>query len=213
MKVRLISVTKPVDPDQTAEGLLAYCARVSSPHQDNPDYEKLLKYCLEHKHVSVFEMADATVEIITSRAIAQQILRHRSFSFQEFSQRYAAVTEFEAPKARRQDTKNRQNSIDDVAAYDQAWFQATQQFIHDTALAAYQKALEIGIAKESARFLLPLSTRTKLYMKGSLRSWIHYLQVRCDPSTQLEHREIANAIKEIIIEQFPTVGKLLTKEE
>ena len=215
MSVRAISVTRPIEgalPEglTTIEQLIAYCARVSSPMQHNPDSTKLLKYCFDHGHLSVFSMADLTVEITTSRAIAAQLLRHSSFQFQEFSQRYAvADLGFEPVKARRQDFKNRQNSIDNVSDYDQGWFQSTLEHIQDMATAAYEKALYLNIAKESARFLLPLNTRTKLYMKGSLRSWVTYLQVRTDPSTQLEHREIAEQIKVIVLEHFPTLKELL----
>lgn len=202
--MKLISVTP------NAEELMAYCARVSSPdNQDNPEYEKLLKYCIKHGHWSVFEMADMTVEIETSRAIAQQILRHRSFNFQEFSQRYSKATDFEIYEARRQDTKNRQNSIDDMDEDDKAFFMDAQDNITTVANSLYEEALKRGIAKEQARFLLPLSTKTKLYMKGSVRSWIHYINLRGANGTQKEHRDIALAIKEIFKIQFPTIAKAL----
>lgn len=201
MNVALISIA----PD--AEKIMAYCARVSSPRQDNPEYAKLLKYCAEHGHWSVFEMADATFEITTSRAIAQQILRHKSFAFQEFSQRYAQAVEREDYEARRQDTKNRQNSIADLEPEVMDWWSMTQDDAWRDALGAYNKALELGIAKECARMILPLSTQTKLYMKGSIRSWIHYLKVRLEPGTQLEHWEIAYAIKNILKTQVPTVAE------
>lgn len=203
MKVKLISVT----PD--AEKIIAYCARVSSPNQENPEYAKLLAYCIKHHHWSVFEMADMCIEIETSRGIAAQILRHRSFNFQEFSQRYAKVSEFEIYPARRQDVKNKQNSIDDMSIEDQAWFMQSQQLMNDMALNMYEEGLKKGIAKEQMRFLLPLSTKTKMYMKGSTRSWIHYITVRSDLSTQKEHRDIALAIKDIFIEQFPSIAKAL----
>lgn len=213
MNVRLISTTYPqIDIDgqeTTPEGLIAYCARVSSPHQENPDYAGLLRYCISHKHWSVFEMVDMTVEITTSRAIAQQILRHRSFQFQEFSQRYAKVQQVEKYEARRQDQKNRQNSIDDLSEETQVWFRSAQDEIELRAFQLYQDALEKGIAKECARFILPLATQTRLYMKGSVRSWIHYLEVRCDPSTQKEHRDIADAIKAIFVQEFPIVSEAL----
>ena len=202
--VKLISIT----PD--AEKLMSYCARVSSPHnQDNPDYEKLLAYCAKNGHWSVFEMADMCVEIKTSRAIAAQILRHKSFSFQEFSQRYAQSTSFVQTKARRQDQKNRQNSTDDLSANTQEWFKQAQAEIERLSMRHYEKALELDIAKECARFLLPLNTETTMYMKGSARSFIHYLNVRCDMATQLEHREIAEQIKKIFITELPTVAKAL----
>jgi len=213
MDVRLISITKPsltIDGNELSpEGLIAYCARVSSPKQENPDYAKLLSYCIKNRHWSIFEMADMTVEITTSRAIAQQILRHRSFQFQEFSQRYAKVQQVEQYDARRQDAKNRQNSIDDLPADVQAWFHEAQDDMQKLAFEKYEEALEKGVAKECARFLLPLATQTRLYMKGSIRSWIHYLEVRCDPSTQKEHRDIALKIREIFQAEFPTVAKAL----
>lgn len=213
MQVRLISVTAPLikidGKDTTPEGLIAYCARVSSPNQENPDYAKLLRFCIREKHWSIFEMVDMTVEITTTRAIAPQILRHRSFSFQEFSQRYAKAMNYEIYDARRQDEKNRQNSLDDFDEETKAWFKAAQEEVVSLAFKRYEEALAKGIAKECARSLLPLNVETRLYMKGSVRSWIHYLQVRCDPATQKEHRDIANAIRKIFIEQFPTVADAL----
>lgn len=154
-------------------------------------------------------MVDMTVEIITSRAIAQQILRHRSFFFQEFSQRYAKVQDIETTLPRRQDQKNRQNSIEDLEPDVVEWFQNSQQEINDLSMQRYEEALEKGIAKESARFLLPLATRTRLYMKGSVRSWIHYLEVRTDPSTQKEHREIALEIMTLFKQEFPIITEAL----
>ena len=217
MKTKLISITQISEevakslPDnlQNPEGLMAYTARVSSPKQDKEAYEGLLKYCIKNQHWSVFEMIDMTVEIETSRAIAQQILRHRSFSFQEFSQRYAEVTSFETYEARRQDTKNRQNSIDDMTKDTKDWFIAAQDKVQTLCDDLYQRALSLNIAKEQARFLLPLGTTTKLYMKGSVRSWIHYLQLRCGNGTQKEHKDIAKSIKEIFKQQFPTISKAL----
>ena len=214
MNVKLIAVTAPqrilpVGTGQSAEGLIAYCARVSSPNQDNPDYEKLLAYCIKHKHWSIFEMADMTVEIITSRAISPQLLRHKSFCFQEHSQRYAQVQGFETYEPRRQDSKDRQNSIDDLDQETKAWFLKLQWRIQAEAEAAYDKAISKGIARECARILLPLGTETRLYMKGSVRSWIHYLQVRTDPSTQKEHRDIAESILDIFKKEFPVTSKAL----
>ncbi len=213
MQVRLIAVTDPLiqveNQTLTPEGLIAYCARVSSPHQETLDYQKLLAYCIEHKHWSVFEMVDMTVEIITSRAISPQILRHKSFHFQEFSQRYAKAQEIEQYQPRRQDSKNRQNSLDDLDDATKQWFAQAQEQIASTALEQYNLALEKGIAKECARVLLPLATQTKLYMKGSVRSWIHYLEVRTDTSTQQEHREIAIEIKKIFMAQFPVTAAAL----
>ena len=199
--VKLISIT----PD--AENLIAYCARVSSKNQDNPNIEKLLTYCFEHGHWSVFETAYITMEINTSRAISAQILRHRSFTFQEFSQRYAEVADFETYEARRQDSKNRQNSIDDMKLEDKHWFNIAQDRVQALTGALYLDALDKGIAKEQARFLLPMSSKTKIYMTGNVRSWIHYLDQRCKWDTQQEHRDLALKIREIIIEQLPTIAK------
>lgn len=190
-----------------AETHIAYCARVSSPNQDNPEIDKLIAYLIKHKHWSPFEMASMCLEISTTRAISPQILRHRSFSFQEFSQRYAEVLEYEKYPARRQDTKNRQNSIDDLSEDDKIWFGLMQELQWESSERVYQQALKRGIAKELARTLLPLGTSTKLYMHGTLRSWIHYIELRTDSSTQKEHRDIAEACKKIFIEQFPAISK------
>jgi len=213
MQVRLIAVTAPLiqveNQTLTPEGLIAYCARVSSPHQETVDYQKLLSYCIEHKHWSIFEMVDMSVEIITSRAISPQILRHKSFQFQEFSQRYAQAQEIERYQPRRQDSKNRQNSLDDLDDATKLWFADAQERMASTALEQYNLALEKGIAKECARVLLPLATQTKLYMKGSVRSWIHYLEVRTNKSTQQEHREVALEIQKIFITQFPVTAVAL----
>lgn len=201
MNVKLISVT----PD--AEKTMMYCARVSNPANQDSTNTKLLDYCIKNGHWSVFEMGNMIIEIETSRAIAQQILRHRSFSFQEFSQRYAEVQGFELYEARSQDLKNRQNSIDNMSEEIKDWFVDQQQYIYDQAITCYKAALKLGIAKEQARFLLPLSTTTKLYMNGTVRSWLHYLDLRCGNGTQLEHKEIADKIKEIFVEQFPNIAK------
>jgi thymidylate synthase (FAD) len=208
MEVKFVSMTQP-EGDITAEGLIAYCARVSSPNQENPNYAKLLKYCADHGHWSVFEMADMTLEITTTRAIAPQILRHKSFSFQEFSLRYAEAMGYEPCEARRQDDKNRQNSIDDLPESVKRRFRATQAHIWEICHDYYQQALDDGVAKECARSLLPLNTKTRMYMKGSVRSWIHYFQVRCDSATQKEHRDIALAARQIFCEKFPTVAEAL----
>lgn len=199
--VKLVTVT----PD--AEKAIMYCARVSNPANQDSENTKLLDYCIKNQHWSVFEMANMVVEIKTSRAIAQQILRHRSFSFQEFSQRYAEAQSFESYDARRQDTKNRQNSIDDMSDEDKEWFADAQNRVQEFCEDYYTLALKRGIAKEQARFLLPLSTTTKLYMNGSVRSWIHYLDLRCGNGTQLEHKEIADEIKKIFCKQFPNIAK------
>ena len=191
---------------------MVYCARVSSPdNQGNHETgERLLRYCMRNGHWSVFEMADMTVEVETSRAIAAQMLRHRSFSFQEFSQRYAAATlGFEETAPRRQDTKNRQASHDDLSEHVRGWFQEAQASIEATALRTYEAALSQGIAKESARFLLPLSVRTRLYMKGSVRSWIHYLQARDADGVQAEHRDVAREVRRIFAEAFPMTAKAM----
>ena len=199
--VKLIAITPK------AEELIAYCARVSSSNQFNPDIAKLLKYCIDHGHWSVFETPYITVEINTSRAISSQILRHRSFTFQEFSQRYAAVADFETYPARRQDSKNRQNSIDDMKLEDKTWFLDAQDSSQVFSAALYHDALDRGIAKEQARFLLPMSSKTKLYMTGNVRSWIHYLDLRCHIDTQKEHRDIALAIREILKKELPIISK------
>jgi thymidylate synthase (FAD) len=218
MKVKFISVTKPeIEIDGkplTPEGLIAYCARVSSPNQENPDYEKLLRYCMREGHWSIFEMVDMTVEITTTRAIAPQLLRHKSFSWQEFSLRYSEALDYEPCEARRQDLKNRQNSIDDLVDEVKDWFTDTQLETWDVAYENYQQALKFGIAKECARMLLPLNTVTKLYMKGSVRSWVHYFQVRCDDATQKEHRDIACAIRDDIFStKFPTIYNILMNSD
>ncbi len=213
MKVTLVSKTIGVgDLDGKAPAdLIAYCARVSNPsNQTNFDSSgKLLRYCFKHGHVSIFEMSDFTFEIVTSRAIAAQILRHRHFNFQEFSQRYSAVQEFERYPARLQDEKNKQNSIEVDDAELQSWFNDAQASVEDVAKNLYQEALDKGIAKEQARFLLPMNVKTVLYMKGSLRSWIHYLALRRGPETQKEHRDIAAAIYDILASEVPDVMALL----
>jgi thymidylate synthase (FAD) len=196
---------------RTAEPLIVYIARVSNPdNQANMlTGTKLISYLIENRHWSPFEMVHMTVEIKTSRAIAQQILRHRSFSFQEFSQRYAVATKFETYPARRQDVKNRQNSIDDMDEDTKVWFDAAQGAVDKVSSEYYKEALAKGIAKEQARFLLPLSTSTTIYMSGSVRSWIHYLQLRTEKGTQLEHREIAEGIRSIFRENFPDTNRAL----
>lgn len=201
MKTQLISITP------NAEKVIMKCARVSNPKNQDSENTKLLDYCIKHGHWSVFEMAHMTVEIVTSRAIAAQILRHRSFSFQEFSQRYAEAQEFEVYEARSQDPKNRQNSIDNMSQEDKKWFTNVQFEVAKFCENLYKEALSKGIAKEQARFLLPLSTQTKLYMTGSVRSWLHYLDVRTANGTQLEHAEIAKEIQKIFVEQFPVIAK------
>lgn len=190
------------------EGPMAYTARVSSSNQSNQEYERLLTYCIHKGHWSVFEMADATMEVITSRAIAAQILRHRSFQFQEFSQRYAEVKQdYQSSEARLQHPTNRQSSLSCEDPTVLAWWEMTMKASSERAFANYEEALRLGIAKEQARMLLPLATTTKLFMKGNLRSWIHYLTSRLDPATQLEHRQVAVAIHGILKEKYPIVMK------
>jgi len=196
-----------------AEELIAYMARVSNPaNQNNTETSaKLIKYLIDHQHWSPFEMVNMCVEINTTRSIATQILRHRSFSFQEFSQRYASVTELAAPPAlRRQDTKNRQNSIDDLDVDKKKFFDAKINHLYSECYRVYQDLLDAGIAKECAREVLPLATPTRLYMNGSIRSWIHYCQLRCSNGTQLEHRMIAKGAYELLQEHLPSVCTAFT---
>lgn len=195
-----------------AEELIVKMARVSAPrNQDNMETApKLLKYLIEHKHWSPFEMANMCVEIKTTRAISPQILRHRSFSFQEFSQRYADTNELGSavvPHLRRQDQKNRQNSIDDLSSDVIGGYYRRIGQLYEDSEHLYREMISNGVAKECARSILPLSTQTCLFMNGTLRSWIHYLQLRTDNGTQLEHREIAERIKQIFCEQFPVIGQ------
>ena len=208
MSVKLVSVT----PD--AEKTMAYVARVSNPNnQENPNYAKLLGYCIKHNHWSVFEQSFMTLEIETTRGLAAQILRHRSFTYQEFSQRYAdsslLAEAIPLPELRRQDTKNRQNSIDDIDPFTVQKYEMLMQQHFNAGMDLYQKMLADGIAKECARFVLPLATPTRIYMSGSCRSWIHYIQLRSANGTQKEHMDIANACKKIFVEQFPTCAEAL----
>ena len=208
MNVSLVSVS----PD--AEKHMAYCARVSNPNnQDNENYAGLLRYCIKHQHWSIFEQAFMTLEINTTRGLAAQILRHRSFTFQEFSQRYADTNLLDVniplPDLRRQDTKNRQNSIDDIPEKQTKFLQERIRQYFNEGMDLYNELLREGIAKECARFVLPLATPTRIYMSGSVRSWVHYIDLRCGHGTQKEHMDIANACKEIFKEQFPTVSEAL----
>ena len=206
-KVKLVSVT----PD--AEKTMAYIARVSNPsNQDNEKFAGLLKYCIKHNHWSVFEQSSMTLEIETTRAIAAQILRHRSFTFQEFSQRYADSTklgEIPIPELRRQDEKNRQNSTNDLDEFVKQKLELQMNTLFSSATALYQQMLEEGVAKECARMVLPLCTPTRIYMTGSCRSWIHYIELRSANGTQKEHMDIAQACKTVFIEQFPIVSEAL----
>ena len=207
-EIKLVSVT----PD--AEKHMGYVARVSNPkNQDNDKFAGLLKYCIKHGHWSVFEQAFMTVEINTTRGLAAQILRHRSFTFQEFSQRYADSTllseRIPVPELRRQDNKNRQNSIDDVDPYIRQKYEILMQSHFERSVELYKDMLDSGIAKECARFVLPLATPTRLYMTGSVRSWIHYIDLRSAHGTQKEHMDIAEGVRCIFTCQFPTVAEAL----
>ena len=207
MKVQLITLT----PD--AEKNMAFVARVSNPNnQGNENFSGLLKYCIKHQHWSVFEQAHMTLEIETTRAIAAQILRHRSFTFQEFSQRYAQsneLGEIDLPELRRQDNKNRQNSIDDLDKDVVDKLNRQMITLFSSAQSLYNQMVETGVAKECARMVLPLCTPTRIYMTGSVRSWIHYIDLRSAHGTQREHMEIAEACKDIFKEQFPVVSEAL----
>ena len=207
MNVKLISVS----PD--AEKHMAYCARVSNPNnQENEKYAGLLRYCIKHQHWSIFEQAFMTLEINTTRGLAAQILRHRSFTYQEFSQRYAdsnLLGNIDLPDLRRQDTKNRQNSIDNLEPEIVEKLNKQMTTLFESSFALYNQMLELGVAKECARFVLPLATPTRLYMSGSVRSWIHYIELRSGHGTQKEHMDIANACKSIFTEQFPTVAEAM----
>ena len=205
---KLISVT----PD--AEKHMAFCARVSNPkNQENENFSGLLKYCVKHQHWSIFEQAYMTLELTTTRGIAAQVLRHRSFTYQEFSQRYAdsslLVDKIPLPELRRQDEKNRQNSIDDLDPFDVQNLELQMQTLFDSSMALYQQMLGRGVAKECARFVLPLAVPTKIYMTGSVRSWIHYIDLRSANGTQKEHMDLALSAKEIFIEQFPAVAEAM----
>ena len=200
-----------ITPD--AEALVGKIARVSNPNnEDNPEVEKLIKYLIKHRHWSPFEMVSMCVEIHTTRAIAAQILRHRSFSFQEFSQRYAIPTDTFAtvlPDLRRQDTKNRQNSIDDLEAETKDYYQQRIDDHFREAVTLYESLLHSGVAKECARSVLPLNTVTRLYMSGTIRSWLHYVDLRADNGTQREHMQIAASVGEILASEVPTIARAM----
>ena len=205
---KLITIT----PD--AEKTMAYIARVSNPNnQDNENYAGLLRYCIKHNHWSVFEQSSMTLELETTRAIAAQVLRHRSFTYQEFSQRYASTQllseDIPVPDLRRQDTKNRQNSTDDLDLLKkvQLMGKIEEHFMKSRAL--YEELLLHDVAKECARMVMPLATPTKIYMTGTCRSWIHYIELRSANGTQKEHMDLAESCKQIFIEQFPTVSEAL----
>jgi len=193
---------------------MGYVARVSNPNnQDNPKVSGLLKYCIKHNHWSVFEQAHMTVEISTTRGLAAQILRHRSFTYQEFSQRYADSSllgdKIPLPQLRKQDTKNRQNSTDDLDEFLVQDYELEMEKLFDSSMKLYQSMLESGVAKECARFVLPLATPTRLYMTGSVRSWIHYIDLRSANGTQKEHMDIANDVRNVFIKQFPICAEAL----
>ena len=207
-QIKLVSVT----PD--AEKTMGYVARVSNPNnQENPKVAGLLSYCINHGHWSVFEQAHMTVEINTTRGLAAQILRHRSFTYQEFSQRYADVSylreHIPLPELRSQDEKNRQNSIDDVDPAMVEKFNKEMRKHFDAGIDLYKSMLHAGIAKECARFVLPLATPTRLYMTGSVRSWIHYIELRSAHGTQKEHMDLVENVRKVFIEQFPIVSQAL----
>jgi len=207
MTVKLVSIT----PD--AEQTMGYIARVSNPaNQDNEKYAGLLRYCIKHNHWSVFEQSSMSLEIETTRAIAAQILRHRSFTFQEFSQRYAdskLLGKIDLPELRRQDDKNRQNSIDDLDVEEVEKLNRQMETLFSSAFSLYNQMLEVGVAKECARMVLPLCTPTRIYMTGSCRSWIHYINLRSAHGTQKEHMVIAEKCRSVFTEQFPAVSEAL----
>ena len=207
MNVKLITVT----PE--AEKQMGYVARVSNPNnQDNPNVSGLLGYCIKHQHWSVFEQAHMTLEIETTRGIAAQILRHRSFTYQEFSQRYANTNmlgRIDIPELRSQDSKNRQNSIDDIPEAQKARLQGQIERYFSEGIDLYNELIREGVAKECARFVLPLATPTRIYMTGSVRSWIHYIELRSAHGTQKEHMEIAEGCRDIFKNEFPVVSKAL----
>ena len=205
-KVNLVWITPNV------EEVITYCARVSSSEQNLDNKERLLKYLINNKHWSPFEMGSMCVEIITSRAIGRQILRHRSFSFQEFSQRYAKVQEFTKVEPRLQSEKNRQGSVEGISNKLKNKFNVEMEVLLDTIEKTYNGWIEDGIAKESARFILPENTITKMYMCGTIRSWIHYIQLRCKNNVQKEHREISEMIREILISKFNSLKEILYDE-
>jgi thymidylate synthase (FAD) len=205
MNVKLISLSQPHDDSMNCEDLIAYCARVSNPSNQNntTTAPNLLKYLIKHKHWSPFEMASMTLEIKTSRAIAAQILRHRSFSFQEFSQRYSLAQELEDLELRKQAEKNRQSSTD---VFTDGFFLSKMREHLGRSVSLYNEAIKKGVAKESARLLLPLTTATTMYMSGTIRSWVHYIDLRSQEDTQKEHRDIANACRDIFVEHLPNIS-------
>jgi len=214
MRVELVSLTQPQisSPDRqtlSAEDLVAYCARVSNPsnQMNMATAPKLIKFLIKHKHWSPFELVSMCVGIKTSRGIAAQILRHRSFSFQEFSQRYSEAQQLEELELRSPAEKNRQSSSDALDKQHEAYKIANASM--EAAMNSYKHLLEIGVAKECARGILPLATETTMYMNGTVRSWIHYINLRTEENTQKEHRDVANKIKSIFVQQFPNISEAL----
>lgn len=217
LSAKVVGLTQPTEElkVKTPEGLIAYCARVSNPQHQDKEIGSLFDYCIRNKHWSIFEMANAVVEIEAPRDISRQLLRHRSFSFQEFSQRYSDEIEFTEREFRRQDTKNRQNSIDDLDFGIQEQADSIVQITTDLAQEDYKLMRDVGIAKECARVILPEGlTMSRLYVNGTLRSWLHYLDVRDDPGvTQWEHVLLAREVRKVLEPAFPTVLKGLAKSE
>ena len=204
MEVKLHSITPEIEKS------IAYATRVSNfQNQDNPKYKGLLKYCIREGHWSPFEMGNICLEITTTRGVSAQIIRHRSFSFQEYSQRYSEVQEILPVEIRRQDTKNRQNSIDDIDEEVKEWWDEEYSRLTKYIQEFYSEAIKKGIAKECARFIMPMSSKTKLYMNGTIRSWIHYINLRSGNGTQKEHKDIALKAKEIFCKELPSIANAL----
>lgn len=209
MSARLVWIT------DKAQNVISYCARVSNPsNQENYDTApKLIKYCAKNGHWSIFETASMCVEIETTRAISAQIARHRSFSFQEHSQRYAESLTYSLPQFRSQDLKNRQNSLENIEESKQQELQDKSKQVIEKCFELYQEMLKEGVAKETARMILPMCTNTRMYMSGTIRSWIHYIKLRAHKDTQLEHRKIADQIKTILLEQIPVLSEILNTDD
>lgn len=209
MSARLVWIT------DKAQNVISYCARVSNPsNQENYDTApKLIKYCAKNGHWSIFETASMCIEIETTRAISAQIARHRSFSFQEHSQRYAESLTYSLPQFRSQDLKNRQNSLENIEESRQQELQDKSKQVIEKCFELYQEMLKEGVAKETARMILPMCTNTRMYMSGTIRSWIHYIKLRAHKDTQLEHRKIADQIKTILLEQIPVLSEILNTDD
>jgi len=209
MSARLVWIT------DKAQNVISYCARVSNPsNQENYDTApKLIKYCAKNGHWSIFETASMCIEIETTRAISAQIARHRSFSFQEHSQRYAESLTYSLPQFRSQDLKNRQNSLENIEESKQQELQDKSKQVIEKCFELYQEMLKEGVAKETARMILPMCTNTRMYMSGTIRSWIHYIKLRAHKDTQLEHRKIADQIKTILLEQIPVLSEILNTDD